>query len=74
MKILWRNILAAGLALVGSIVAIRNRDAIGRFLDSMTHLDAGYPADERTLGLIAFGLVAVCFVAVLKLILSNRNH
>lgn len=68
MKILWPNIVALGLFLTALIIALRERQSIHRFLTSISHFGPGYPPDERTLGLIAFGLVAVSLMAALKIL------
>jgi hypothetical protein len=74
MRILWPNVFALIFAGIGSLVALRHRAAIGTFLGSIAHIGLGHSDDERTLGLIAFGICAVLFLAVLRILTNNRGH
>jgi hypothetical protein len=73
MRIHWPNIYALIFTIVASIVAIRHQAAIGTFLSSIAHIGPGHAGDEQTIGLIAFGIVAVLFVAVLRILIHNRK-
>lgn len=74
MRIHWPNIYALILTIVAGIVAIRHQAAIGTFLGCIAHIGPGRSDDERTMGLIAFGVVAVLFVAVLRILSRNRKR
>lgn len=74
MRILWQNILAFSVLVVIGVMALRYHTAIGTFLGSIAHIGPGHSDDERTLGLIAFGIVAVLFIAALRILTNNRNR
>jgi len=74
MRIHWPNIYALILIIVACVMAIRHWTAIGIFLGGIAHIGPGHSGDERIMGLIAFGIVAVLFVAVLRIHSRNRKH
>jgi len=74
MRIVWPRVFAALLFAVAVSLAIRQRAAIGTFLGSVGHIGPGHVNNERTIGFIALGLVAVCFLAALKILTHNRRR
>jgi hypothetical protein len=72
MKIYWPNVAALFFATFIVVVALRHRREIGRFLDTLNHLGPQHPPDERMVGFIAFGVILVTLVALVKL-LTRKN-
>lgn len=72
MRIHWPNIFATILTIIGCVIAIRHWTAMGHILGSINRMGPGHTDDERTTGLIAFGLVAFLLIAVLRIL--NRKH
>jgi hypothetical protein len=71
VKILWHNVFALMLVILVIVVMVSRRAEIGTFLAAMQDIGPGHNADEQVMGLIAFGLVLVAIVAVLKIVLGN---
>ena len=47
---------------------------IGVFLSSMKNIGPSHSPEEQTLGLIAFGLVAITIVAVVKILVHSQQR
>jgi hypothetical protein len=73
MRILWPNIIAAALVTLAGVVLVKHSRPISAFIETMGHIGPGYSSDEQTLGLIAFAIVCISIVAVVK-ILSQNNR
>ncbi len=74
MRIHWPNVFVLFLAVVAAVVVLRHGTALATFLGSVPDIGPGHSTDERTLGLIAFGIAAVCLVAILKILTNSRRH
>lgn len=72
MQIKWRNVIALILSVFALTVWLRNRELINEFIGNIGRIGPGHPGDERTLGLIAFGIVAVCIVVIVRLLTQHR--
>jgi len=72
MKIIWSNVFVLCLVFLAVVIWIRHHSVIGGFLGHMDQIGPGHFPDDRLLGLMAFGLVAVCIVAIVR-ILTRRN-
>lgn len=73
MNIRWNNIAALILAVVIIVLLAKNGPAIGAFLGSMKDIGPGHTAEEKTIGLIAFGLIGACLVAIVRILTHNRD-
>ncbi len=73
MKIHWQNIVALMLAIGALAVFLGYRPQIIGFLGAMASIGPGHDPDDRTLGLIAFSLVAISLVAIVRLLSQNRK-
>jgi len=73
MRILWHNVVALLLAIIGITLLIRNGTEIRSFLSTTRQIGPGHSPDEQVMGLIAFGLVLVAFLAVLKIIIERNR-
>ena len=72
MKIIWPNVIVVCLVFLAVVIWIRHHAAISGFLGHMDQIGPGHSPDDRLLGLIAFGLVAVSVVAIVR-ILTRKN-
>lgn len=70
MIIKWANIVALALALAALIVIFKMPREIGAFLGTMRYIGSGNPNDEM-MGLLAFGLVLVLIVAVVRIAIDR---
>jgi hypothetical protein len=74
MKIRWDNLIAAMLALAGVVVLIRYRAPIAAFLAGVERVGPGFSPDDQAMGLIAFGIVGVLLVAIVKILVQGRDR
>lgn len=72
MEIRWNNIIALILLIIALVLAVKFLPAMMAFLGSMKDIGPGHTADEKTIGLMAFGLVAILLVAIVK-VLTTRH-
>lgn len=72
MQIRWNNIIALILLVISAVLAVRFLPAMMSFLSTMKDIGPGHTTDDKTIGLIAFGLVGITLVAVVR-ILTTRN-
>ena len=68
MQIRWNNIIALILLVIALVLAVNFLPALIAFLGSMKDIGPGHTTDEKTVGLIAFGLVGILLVAVVKVL------
>lgn len=71
MRIQWHNIVALILLSVGFVLLVKCWPEIVTVLASMKQIGPGHTADEKTVGLIALGLIGACLVAIVKI--SSRG-
>ena len=74
MKPRWDNIAVLGLIIFALIVLSEYPMHIGFFLRSMEHMGSGSTPDEQLMGLMAFGLVAITILGVIKIVLQNNRN
>jgi hypothetical protein len=73
MKLNIKNIVAAGLALMGIIVFLRHRHEAVAFLSKAGQIGPGNSPQDMTAGLITIGICGVVLVAIVRLLVSNRR-
>ena len=73
MQIHWQNIVALMLAIGALTLFLKYRPQISGFLSMMTMIGPGHDSEEKTLGLIAFGLIAISLVAIVRLLTHNKK-
>lgn len=73
MRIRWPNVVAVALAIIGIAILIRNVTGIQAFLSAMYQIGPGHSPEDQVRGLIAFGLVLVAFLAVLKIVIDKER-
>lgn len=73
MRILWHNIIAMALLVIAAVLLIKCWPDIGAFLMSMKHIGPGHATEDKTLGLVAFGLVGILLVAIVRILTSHNG-
>ena len=73
MRIKWTNLLALVLIAAAAIIATKTHRQIGEVLTSVTRIGPLNSAEERTMGLLALGLILVALVATVRL-LTHGEH
>jgi len=74
MQILWHNIVALILAVLATVVLIRNRTEIAGFLASMRSFAPAHSPEDRVAGLICFGLLLITTVCLAKILTQNNRR
>ena len=73
MRILWHNIFAM-ILLIGTIVLIMvSRRELAIFLMGARYIGPAHDIDRQILGLIAFGLVGIFTVAIVKILTQGNG-
>ena len=73
MRIRWNTVLIVILTLIMAVMALRPHSPIGIFLHSMENLGPGHSNDEQILGLLAWLLMTILFLVVLRALLKTRR-
>lgn len=68
MQIKWRNIFAFLLALGAFILLIHSLEPIAAFLATMRDIGPGHTPEEQLKGLLAFGLVLISILGVIRIL------
>ncbi len=74
MEIKWPNVVTFALVIVAFITTLRMHEEMGGFLGSMRYLGSSPNLADRVYGLMAFGLVVIILVAVLRMLIENSNR
>lgn len=73
MEIKWPNVVAFALAIVAFFMAVSRQEEIATFLGSTQHLGSSPSITDRMHGLMAFGLMLVALLGVLRIVLNSQN-
>ena len=73
MEVKWTNVICFALAIFAVLMLIHMQESVVSFLRAMGDLGPEQTADEKIWGLIAFSLVAVILVGILKVIMQNKR-
>lgn len=73
MEVKWRNVIALALALFAIAVIVKAPGEMGAFLASMQNVGPDHTPQEQTMGLLAYGLVLIAIVAVVKIVIQNND-
>jgi uncharacterized membrane protein YidH (DUF202 family) len=73
MEIKWRNLIALALTLIALAVIVKAPGEMGAFLASMQNVGPDHTPQEQTMGLLAYGLVLLAVVAVVKIVTQNND-
>lgn len=74
MRILWPNVIALALLIFALVVILRHGSNISGFWGAMNGIGPGHDPSEQVMGLVAFGLVLVAIVAVLKIVIATNRR
>ncbi len=74
MKIRWSNIVVLLLIVFALVVGIKAYRQITEFLSNMGNIGSGHSSHEQTFGLIAFGLILVTIVAIVRILQDNGRN
>ena len=72
MEIKWTNIICLGLTIFAVILLVRMHEQVGSFLGMIRKIGAGNDPEDQVMGLIAFGLVGVVLLGIIKI--ASRNN
>lgn len=73
MEVNWTGIICLVLAIVAVVIIAKAHGHIGAFLAAMGRIGPGHTTDDKVIGVIAFGLVALLIVAIVKILVSQRR-
>ena len=68
MQINWTGIICLALAILLIVVVVHAYDKISAFLGTMAQIGPGHTSDEKVIGLIAFSLVVLTIVGLVKIL------
>ena len=68
MEIRWRNIIALAVLVFALVVLSKAYRQIAAFLSTMVAVGPGGDVTELTFGLMAFGLLVITVVAVVRIL------
>jgi hypothetical protein len=74
MHLRIHNILIATLVIVVTVMATRLESPIRIFLRSLTQVGSEYPDGQRLRGLIAWVLLTILFIVLLRRFTHHRNR
>ena len=74
MAIKWANAFVFVLAIVGLSIGLRHHRAMSAFLSMMTAIGPGHDPEEQVIGLLAFGIVAVSVLALIKVLIQGDRR
>ena len=73
MQIRWSNLIILALLVLAVVVAIKGREAILDLLSTIESVGPGGDPHERTLGIIALGIIAIAAVGIARILQQRRN-
>ncbi len=75
MKIRWTNVFVFGMTIAVILLFKEYGSEIIGFLRSMKNIGPGHSTEEKTIGLMAFGLIAILVVSIVKIITqTSQKH
>ncbi len=69
----WPNVIALVMTVTAVIVVIKTYEYIVAFLGRIKDMGPGHPVDDQLWGLVAFGLVAVTILGVIRILTRRRD-
>ena len=73
-EIRWRNLIALALVVFAVVVGLKTYPQIAAFLSSMKSVGPGGDTGDRTFGLMAFGLIVLTIVAVVRILKDGESR
>lgn len=72
MQIKWSNLIALVLTAFALLVGLRHLPEISEFLSTVSHIGPRGDPEQRIFGLMAFGLIMVTIVAVVRILVDRK--
>ncbi len=72
MKIKWNNVVVLALVVFALVIGLRFLPEIGGLLSTLSQVRPHGDPQQRVLGLMAFGLICVTLVAVVRILVNNK--
>jgi hypothetical protein len=74
MRIKWSNVVAMALAIFGLLLGIKLAGPMSEFLSNLGTIGGTHNRQQQFLGMMAFGLVLVTIVAIVRILQNNRSE
>ncbi len=74
MEMKWPNVVAFGLAIFGTVLLVKDHEAVGVALGGVGQIGPGYTPAEKFHGFFVLGILAVAFVAIVRLVLDANER
>ncbi len=72
MQIKWSNVIALALAVFALVVGLRHLPEISEFISAVSHIGPRGDPEQRIFGLMAFGLMMITIVAVVRILVDRK--
>ncbi len=74
MEIRWANVIAFVFLIIALVIFVMNAHAIASFLATMKNIGSGTASEEEQFkGLLCFGFIAICIVAVVRILVAHSG-
>lgn len=73
MEIKWPNVVTFVLVTAGVVLAVWQRNTLGIAVAGLGHIGPGHTPEEKFHGFLVLGILAVVFVAVVRLVLNSQE-
>ena len=73
MGIKWSNVVVFAMGIFAFFTAVRMQDQIFSFFGTMASYGPGSSVNDNVHGLMAFGLLIVVVLALVKIVLNSQN-
>lgn len=74
MRPRYLNIAIAVLSLIIAWIWLAYGDAVAEFVQGIERTGPGYSPEDRTTGLLAFGILVLAVLAIIRINSSNDSH
>ena len=72
MQVKWSNVMALALIVFALVVGLRHLPEITDFLSTISHIGPHGDPKQRVFGIMAFGLIMVTVVAVVRILVDRK--
>ena len=73
MQINWTGIICLALVIFVIVTVVHAHNKIAAFLGTIGQIGPGNSSEDKILGLIAFALVVLLIVAIVKILVSRQG-
>lgn len=71
MQIKWSNVIAFAMVVFALVVFLKTYPQMAAFFAAMNDIGPGHDPDEQVRGLVAFGLIALTIVGIVKIVVNG---